>query len=288
MKILVTGATGTVGREIVKQLAEGGHHVGALSRNPGRAKFPDGVEAVAGDLAAPETFAAAFEGVEALHLINFGGDDCAKLQTGEQLVALARQAGVRRITMLLGGSSTPLDAAVAAGGIGWTFLQPVEFMANHLEWAASIRDEGIVREPFCDRRSAVVHEADIAAVAVAALTQDGHAGKKYTLTGPEVLSVREKIGLIAAAAGREIQLVELTEQQARERWAAAGFSPEAIEFFVEIHGSTPKIGYTVVPTVARVTGRPARTFARWAREHAAAFAGSPGRRSRRGARVSVT
>ncbi|WP_437336157.1 NAD(P)H-binding protein [Sorangium sp. So ce394] len=130
IKILVTGATGTVDREIVKQLAEGGHHVRALSRNPGRAKFPDGVEAVAGDLAAPETFAAAFEGVEALHLINFGGDDCAPLQTGEQLVALARQAGVRRITVLLGGSSTPLDAAVAAGGIGWTFLQPVEFMAR--------------------------------------------------------------------------------------------------------------------------------------------------------------
>ncbi|WP_437628153.1 hydroxylase [Sorangium sp. So ce1151] len=216
--------------------------------------------------------AAAFEGVEALHRINFGGDDHAPLQTGEQLVALARQAGVRRITVLLGGSSTPLDAAVAAGGVGWTSLQPVEFMANHLEWAASIRGEGVVREPFCDRLSAVVHEADIAAVAVAALTQDGHAGRKYTITGPEVLSVRQKIGLLAAAAGREIQLVELTEQQARERWAAAGFSPEAIEFFVEVYGNTPKVGYTVVPTVAQVTGRPARTFAQWAREHAAAFA----------------
>ncbi|XYH96874.1 NAD(P)H-binding protein [Sorangium sp. So ce1128] len=272
MKILVTGATGTVGREIVKQLAEGGHHVRALSRNPGRAKFPGGVEAVAGDLAAPETFADALKGIEALHLINFGGDDYAPLQTGEQIVALARQAGVRRITVLLGGSSTPLDAAVAVGGVGWTFLQPVEFMANHLEWAASIRGEGLVREPFCDRLSAVVHEADIAAVAVAALTEDGHAGRKYTLTGPEVLSVRQKIGLLAAATGREIQLVELTEQQARERWAAVGFSPEAIEFFVEVYGNTPKIGYTVVPTVAQVTGRPARTFAQWAREHAAAFA----------------
>jgi uncharacterized protein YbjT (DUF2867 family) len=118
----------------------------------------------------------------------------------------------------------------------------------------------------------VVHEADIAAVAVAALTQEGHAGKTYTLTGPEVLSVRQKIEALAAAAGREIRLVELTEQQARERWAAAGFPPEAIEFFVEIYGNTPEIGYTVDPTVERVTGRPARTFAQWAREHAAAFA----------------
>ncbi|AUX41697.1 hydroxylase [Sorangium cellulosum] len=272
MKILVTGATGTVGREIVKQLAEGGHHVRALSRNPGRAKLPGGVEAVAGDLAAPETFAGALEGVEALHLINFGGDDYAPLATGEQIVALARQAGVRRITVLLGGAATPLEAAVAAGGVDWTFLQPVEFMANHLEWAASIRAEGLVREPFCDRLSALVHEADIAAVAAVALTQDGHAGKTYTLTGPEVLSVRQKIDLLAAAAGRAIQLVELTEQEARERWAAAGFSPEAIAFFVEMYGNTPEIGTTVVPTVEKVTGRPARTFAQWAAQHAAAFA----------------
>ncbi|WP_438019453.1 NAD(P)H-binding protein [Sorangium sp. So ce315] len=108
-EIPVAGATGTVGREIVKQLAEGGHHVRALSRNPGRATFPAGVEAVAGDLAAPETFAAAFEGVEALHLISFGGDEYAPLQTGEQIVALARRAGVCRISVLLGGSGEQLS-----------------------------------------------------------------------------------------------------------------------------------------------------------------------------------
>ncbi|MDC3960998.1 SDR family oxidoreductase [Polyangium jinanense] len=271
MNILVTGATGTVGREIVKQLVEGGHHVRALSRNPARAHFPAGVHAVAGDLTAPDTFAEAFEGIEALHLINFGGDDSAPLETGARIVALAERAGVRRITVLLGGAPAPLDEAVAAGSIDWTFLQPVEFMANHLEWAASIRSEGLVREPFPDRLSAVVHEADIAAVAVAALTQDGHAGKTYTLTGPEVLSLRQKVDILAAAAKREINLVELTEQQARERWQGMGFSPEAIEFFVYIYGNTPEIGYTVTPTVEQVTGRRARTFAQWAAEHASAF-----------------
>ncbi|MGK4006469.1 NAD(P)H-binding protein [Sorangium sp. So ce1036] len=272
MKILVTGATGTVGSEIVKQLVEGGHHVRALSRDPARASFPAGVEAVAGDLIAPETLAAAFEGVEALHLINFGGDDHAPLETGEQIVALARQAGVRRITLLLGGTPTAFDDVVKGAGVDWTFLQPVEFMANHLEWAESIRAEGLVREPFVERLSAVVHEADIAAVAVAALTQGGHAGKTYTLTGPEALSLRQKIDILAAAAGREVKLVELTEQQARARWEAMGYPPEAIEFFVEMCRNTPEIGYTVVPTVEQVTGRRARSFAQWAAEHAAAFA----------------
>lgn len=272
MKILVTGATGTVGSEIVKQLALGGHHIRALTRSPAKANFPAGVEAVAGDLTAPETFAAAFKGIEALHLINIGGDEDAPLQTGEQIIALARQAGVRRITLLLGGTPTPLDAAVAAGGVAWTFLQPVEFMANHLEWAESIRSEGLVREPFADRVSAVVHEADIAAVAVAALTQDGHAGKTYTITGPEALTLRQRVTLLAAAAKREIKLIELTEQQARALWEAMGFPPEAIEFFVSVSRDTPEIGYTVAPTVEQVTGRPARTFAQWAAEHAAAFA----------------
>ncbi|MDI1430425.1 NAD(P)H-binding protein [Polyangium sorediatum] len=271
MNILVTGATGTVGREIVKQLVERGHHVRALSRNPARARFPEGVDAVAGDLTTPETFASAFEGIEALHLINFGGDDQAPLQTGARIVALAEQAGVQRITVLLGGAPAPLDEAVAAGRIHWTFLQPVEFMANHLEWAASIRSEGLVREPFPDRLSAVVHEADIAAVAVAALTQEGHAGKTYTLTGPDVLSLRQKIEILAAAAKREIKLVELTEQEARDRWQGMGLSSEAIEFLLFVYGNTPEVGFTVTPTVEQVTGRPARTFAQWAAEHAEAF-----------------
>lgn len=133
MKILVTGATGTVGSEIVKQLVESGHHVRALSRNPARATFPAGVEAVAGDLTAPETLTAAFQDIEALHLINFGGDNFAPLETGDQIVALAKRAGVRRITLLLGGEPTPFDDVIRGSGIDWTLLQPVEFMANHLE-----------------------------------------------------------------------------------------------------------------------------------------------------------
>jgi uncharacterized protein YbjT (DUF2867 family) len=120
-------------------------------------------------------------------------------------------------------------------------------------------------------RSAIVHEADIASVAATALTEDGHGGKTYTITGPEVLTPPEMIRILGAALRRDIRFIELTEAQAREQWQAEGYPDEVIEFFVWAHGNTPPIGYTVVPTVEQVTGRPARTFAQWAAEHVEDF-----------------
>lgn len=271
MKVLVSGATGTVGRHIVEQLLRAGASVRALTRDPHKARFADEVEVVSGDLTAPQTLVPALEGVDALHLITFGGDDYAELETGDEIVALARKAGVRRVTVLMGGESGSVDRAVRASDLEWTFLRPVEFMSGALDWAGSIRDEGVVRDGFSNRRSAMIHEADIGAVAATALLEDGHAGKTYTLTGPEVLTPPELVRTIGAAIGRPISYVELTEEQAREQWRAAGFPPEHIEFFVMVHGNTPPEGYTVLPTVEQVTGRPARTFAQWAAENAAAF-----------------
>lgn len=272
MKFLISGATGTVGREIVKQLAEAGHTVRALTRNPD-AVFPDGVERVLGDLARPETIAAALDGVTGLHLINFDGTGAGSspLETAPQIMALAKQAGVKRVTVLLGGELGAFEQAVQESGIGWSFLQPVEFMANYLGWAELIRTEGIVRQPFASRRSAMVHEADIAAVAVAALTEAGHAGQTYTITGPEALTVPQVVNTIAKAIGRDIEFVELSEQGARDQWRAEGYPDFMIEFFVDVWGNTPEIGYTVVDTVERVTGKPARMLAQWAAEHAAIF-----------------
>lgn len=271
MTILVTGATGTVGRHIVNHLVQAGHPVQALSRNPAKANLPDGVEVVAGDLTAPETLALALEGVSAMHLINFGGDDYAQLQTGAEIVELARKAGVRRVTILQGGDISPLEQAVAASNLEWTLLRPVEFMSGALDWAESIRAEGVVRDAFSGRLSAMIHEADIGAVAAKVLVEGGYGGKTLTLTGPEVLTVPQKIHAIAEAIGRDIQFVELTEAQARERWRESGFSDEDIEFFVWAHGNTPEEGYTVVSTVEQVTGHAPRTFAQWATEHAALF-----------------
>jgi uncharacterized protein YbjT (DUF2867 family) len=272
MTILVAGATGTVGGQLVGQLARAGHRVRALTRNPAKAKFPDGVEVVAGDLTSPATLAPALNGVTGLHLINFGGDDYAQLQTGEEIVTMAVQAGVRRVTLLRGGEEKAgLEKALESSPLAWTLLQPVEFMSNVLDWAETIRTESVVRQGFANRKSAIVHEADIAAVAAVALTADGHGGKTYVITGGEVLTPLQMVRTISATIGRAVRFIELTEDQAREQWRAAGFSDDVIEFFVWAYGNTPEIGYTVAPTVAAVTGRPPRTFAQWATEHIDAF-----------------
>jgi uncharacterized protein YbjT (DUF2867 family) len=267
MTILVAGATGTVGRHLVEQLNQAGHPVRALTRNPAKANVSDGVEVVVGDLMTPATLAPALDGITGLHLINFGGDDYAPLKTGHAIVAMAEKAGVQRVTVLRGGAKGALELAVESSSLAWTFLQPVEFMAGALDWAESIRAEGVVKQAFGSRKTAIVHEADIASVAATVLLEDGHAGKTYTITGPEVLTPPTMVRILGAAIGRDIKFIELTEAQAREQWRAAGFSQEVIEFFVWAHGNTPPEGYTVVPTVEQVTGRPPRTFAQWTAEH---------------------
>ncbi|MFE7215588.1 NAD(P)H-binding protein [Streptomyces sp. NPDC001698] len=270
--ILVTGATGTVGRQVVAELLARGHAVRALTRDAARADLPAGVEVVQGDLSEPASLAPALEGVTGLHLITFGGAYFAPLETGLRILELARAAGVRRVTVLHGGGPSLLEDAVRANeDVDWTVLMPVEFMANCLEWADGIVASDEVREPFVSRLSAVVHEGDIGAVAAVALTEEGHGGQEYVITGPELLTIGDKVATIAAARGREIALVELSEEQAVAQWRAAGHPEDVIGFLIEAYGNTPEVGRTVVDTVEKVTGYPARTFAQWAAEHADAF-----------------
>ncbi|MFH9562759.1 NAD(P)H-binding protein [Streptomyces globisporus] len=271
MTILVTGATGTVGRRVVEQLLERGEHVRALTRDPERAEFPAGVEVVGGDLEHPASLAPALRGATGLHLITLGGALFAPLETADEILALAEEAGVRRVTVLHGGGETPMETAVRASDFAWTVVMPVEFMGNALEWAPGIRSEGVVREPFVDRLSAMVHESDIGAVAAVALTEDGHGGQEYLVTGPQALTVRDKTTAIGAARGADVELVELTEEQALETWRGQGMPEDVIAFLIDVYRDTPPEGRTVLDTVEKVTGRPARSFAQWAEEHAHAF-----------------
>ena len=199
MTYLVTGATGKAGRHVVAALLSAGERVRALTRNPRESALPPEVEVVRGDLTDPATVP--FDGITGVHLLTVGGDDYATLTTGAELVKRAEDAGVRRVAVLWNGDIGPVEEAVAASSLEWTRLQPTDFMGNTLHLAPSIRAEGRVREAFPDVLVAPVHEADVGAVSAAVLTQDGHAGKAYVLTGPEALSARQRVARLGAVLG---------------------------------------------------------------------------------------
>ena len=185
MTILVTGATGNRGGHMVEQLLRAGRHVRALTRDPANAGLPAGTEVVAGDLTAPETLGPALTGVEAMHLIAFGDSGYTPLTNAAAILERATAAGVRRVTVLTGtDDELEVPRAVEAAGVEWTHLRPAEFMANALFWAESIKADGVVRAPFGDQPHAMVDEADVAAVAVSALLEDGHAGRPTSSPGP--------------------------------------------------------------------------------------------------------
>lgn len=269
MTILVAGATGNVGRRLVGRLAAAGQPVRALTRDPAKADLPDGVEVVAGNLNDPDSLRPALKGATGLHLLTYS--DSTPLETGPEIVRLATEAGVRRATVLWGGEWGPVERAVQAADWEWTVLEAQEFMSNALTWADSVREEGVIREAFPQVRSAAVHEADIAAVAATVLVEGGHGGKAYPLTGPEALTMYDKARLLGAAIGRDIELVELSREQANQRLRDMGVPEEVVQYVVGWHADPPPSAYTVVPTVREVTGKPARTYAQWVAEHADAF-----------------
>ncbi|WP_084960076.1 NAD(P)H-binding protein [Thermoactinospora rubra] len=263
MTILVTGATGTVGRHVVRELLDRGATVRALTRDPATADLPAGVEVVRGDLTRADTLAPALEGVTGVHLIDAADDDYTTLPNGEEIVKLLDG---RKVTLLSAMGPGTLEPALRASDLEWTYVQPTEFMSNALEWSEPVRAHGRIEEAFPRTKTCMVHEADIGAVIATVLTSDGHAGQTYGLTGPERLDVYDKARILGAATGREIEVVELTLDDLRAR----GVPQQYLEF-LSMAFDVPEDAYQVVDTVERVTGRAPRTFAQWAEEHAPAF-----------------
>lgn len=270
MTILISGATGTVGRHIIGQLVERGERVRALTRDPQRADLPDGVDVIRGDLTDVETFRQAVESCVAVHLITFNGEFGETLTNGAELVAAAEAAGVQRVSVLSGWDESTVEPALRESDLDWALLAPVEFMSNAREWAPEIVSERRVRT-LADWPSAMVHEADIAAVAVEVLLGAPADGRTYYLTGPEALTPAERTARIAAAIGEEVAWIRLTEDEERERLRGFGYDEGYVEFGVELAKNPPEIGQAVQDTVTRLTGRPGRTFAQWARENADLF-----------------
>lgn len=279
--ILVIGATGTVGREVVRQLLEAKEDVRVLSRDRARAaKLGEGVEVVEGDLGKPETLGAAFAGVDRAFVLSTG-PGVAELEGNAY--AAAKKAGVRHIVNISAQGAGQPELAIGrwhhdseerleASGVAWTILRPGQFASNALSWAGSIKAQGAVFAPTGDGKTAPIDPRDIAAVAVKALTTPGHEGKIYELTGPELLTTAEMAQRIGAVIGKEVRHVDVPEAAAREGMLRAGM-PEVLasavlELMALIRAGR---GAALSPVVEQVLGRKPRTFDEWARDHAAAF-----------------
>ncbi|QHC28981.1 NAD(P)H-binding protein [Streptomyces sp. HF10] len=271
--IAVTGATGNVGRALVDRLLAAGRPVRALTRDPERAALPERAEVAR---FRPEEPAALFDGVTGVFLY-------AQAVT-EPLLAAARAAGVRHAVLLSSGivqegadESHPIHVlhATAEGlirdsGLEWTFLRPHAFATNALQWAPQVRAGNTVRGVYADAVAAPIHEDDIAAVAERVFLDGGHEGAVHRLTGPAAATNAEQVAAIGAAVGKELTFVEIDPRTAGPElfpYLDAHMLDRLIETFEATIGVPPEI----TDTVERITGTPARTFARWARDHAADF-----------------
>ena len=277
--ILITGANGVVGRRVTDMLLQEGAAVAAVTRGLGEAPSPEGVKVVSGDLFSPQWIEPELEGVEAIQL--------SPRATGPglaELVKLAERQGVRRLVLL---SATTVEypagearfAAqfkfaedlVTGSGLEWTVLRLADFAANALAWAPQLKAGDVVRGAYGRAASSPIYEADIAAVAVRALRGTVPAETVSTLTGPQSLDQHEKVRLIGAATGRALSFQELPPEQVRQGLLAQGL-PEEVP--ARLLGSLADYSERPGPTTGTVEdllGRPALTFADWARDHAAAF-----------------
>ncbi|WP_371657725.1 NAD(P)H-binding protein [Streptomyces sp. NBC_00280] len=275
--IVVTGATGNVGRALVERLVAEDQPVRALTRDPGRATLPSGAEVTRLELDRP---AHLLDGATKLFLhIQATGD-----RTGDVLDA-ARAAGVRHVVMLSSGiinegaddEAHPIhiwhataEQQVRDSGLEWTFLRPISFAANALQWAPQISAGDTVHGPFAEACTAPIHEDDIAAVAARALIDDGHSGAVHRLTGPEPVTTTEQITTIGHALGRDLRFIEVPPDQVGPG-LFPHVPPSMLQGVLKSFAATVGVRPEITTTVEAITGAPARTFGEWAKDHRAEF-----------------
>lgn len=283
--ILITTPGGKVGHELVQQLTEQQCEIRLASHNPDRIRsiFP-AAEVIAAEIDDPSRLERALEGVDALFLASPGvlvSDDKA-LTPAELWVRAAQRTGVQRLVRLSAagveyseGQLRQIEQLVEGSGVDWTLLRPNWFMQNYSTPstssmnAAAVR-QGILREPAGDARTSYIDTRDIAAVAVQALTQDGHSGQAYTLTGAEALSRHEVAAIFARVLGREVTYQATGEAEMRADMRAAGANEAYVETMSSLYGLACD-GATegLTDTVQRLTGQTPRSFEKFVRDHAA-------------------
>jgi uncharacterized protein YbjT (DUF2867 family) len=276
--ILVTGATGNVGHHIATQLRDEGVSVRALSRDPSSPRLPAGVTAVAGDLSRPDSLRDAAAGADVAFLLwpflSAEGADAA-------VAALAGQ--VRRIVYLSAisvhdgappeenGVWGRVERAIEESGVQWTFLRAGGFATNALAWADPVRSQGVVRWAYGAAARSLIHERDVADVAVRALTDDRHAGRKHVLTGPETITQADQVAAISEVTGLPVRWEEAPADEIREQLAAVtgdrAFADHALDYWARLVAEPEP----VTRTVEEITGRRARSFLEWASDHAGDF-----------------
>lgn len=277
--ILVTGATGNVGAELVPQLLAAGQAVRVLAHDPTKAAhLGNQVQQAAGDLDKPETLASVMHGVRAVYLVAQAGQV-------HGAVAAAQRAGVRHIvrqSTMEAGIDPPLgpgrwhreaELAIERSGLAWTHLRPTMMMVNTSAWwAPGIRASQTVRFPGGDGRVSPVDPRDIAATACAVLTQPGHEGHAYDVTGPQLLTIGEMVAILSRVLGHDIRYVDVPEAEAGQQMASSGAPPALVAALLEtLAGIRANKFACIADTVARLTGHPGRTYQTWCQEHVGAF-----------------
>ena len=281
--ILVTGSTGNVGTEVVKQLAQAGHKVRALVRDTKEAsgKFPTTVDIVVGDLDNVDSLVNAMKGVDKVYLLAPLTPSLVK-QEGNVIDA-AKRARVEHVVKhsVLGAQYEAITLAkwhrtgeksLEASGLSWTHIRPSGFFQNTLGWVGMIKNGGAVYFPTAEGRLAVIDPRDVAAVAVKTLTVPGHEAKAYELTGPKALSTQEQVDTIGRAIGKPLKFVSVPDGAARDTMLGQGMPPQIADAFLEFC-SVIRAGQAslVTDTVAKLTGRQPRTFESWVTENVSAF-----------------
>jgi uncharacterized protein YbjT (DUF2867 family) len=275
--ILVTGAAGNVGGELVRILVAAGEPVRALiRRDSDRSRLPSGAEAVVGDLNRPDTLAPALAGARGVHLLS-------GYQDMDGLLAESRRGGVEHV-VLQSSSAVPggdmsnavaryhilSEAAVRESGLAWTFLQPSSFMSNTLQWAPQLRVGDVVRAPFPDVRVATIDPYDVAAVSAVALTSRAHDGRSYRVSGPESLLPADRVRVLGEVLGRDLRFEGQSDEEARQEMLSS-MPAEYVDAFFSFFADGKLDESEVLDNVQRVTGREPRSFEQWATAHADAF-----------------